>query len=186
MSRSALASGLLVLLAIPHAGPADAQQEGPALNDARIAHIAVTANAIDIAIGEIAARKGSAESVREFASLMITDHTAVNEQAAALAAELGVTPEDNAVSRSLREGADAAMEELGEASGEAFDRAYLAREVAYHRAVLQALDDTLIPGATNDRLRALLQQARGAIAAHLEHAERLRGSPGHAAHEGRP
>lgn len=185
MSRSALASGLLVLLAIPHVGPADAQ-EAPALNDAQIAHIAVTANAIDIEIGQFAERKGSAEGVREFASLMVTDHTGVNEQAAALAAELGVTPQDNAVSRSLREGADAAKRELAEASGAAFDRAYVAREVAYHRAVLQALDDTLIPGATNDQLQALLRQARGAIAAHLEHAERLHGSSGHAEHGSRP
>lgn len=192
MSRSALASGLLLLLAMPQAEPADAQQEAhaqqqaPALNDAHIAHIAVTANAIDIEIGEIAGKKGSAQSVQEFASLMITDHTAVNEQAAALAAELGVTPEDNPVSRSLREGADAARKELAEVSGEAFDRAYMAREVAYHRAVLQALDDTLIPGTTNERLGALLRQARGAIAAHLEHAERLHTALGQAARRSRP
>ena len=44
--------------------------------------------------------------------MMVTDHTAVNEQAAALAQRLGVTPEDNDVSRSLRNGAAEARRNL--------------------------------------------------------------------------
>lgn len=158
------------------AAPAQAQETDPDLNDARIAHIAVTANAIDVELGEIAQRRGSNEAVRQFAERMITDHTAVNEQAAELASRLGVTLEDNAVSRSLREGAEAAKRTLGAAPRDAFDVAYMDREVEYHRAVLQALDETLIPNTQNGELRALLEQARGAVAAHLAHAEELRGS----------
>lgn len=151
--------------------PVLAQQE---LDDAEIAHIAVTANAIDIELAELALERGRDERVREFAARMITDHTAVNEQAAALADRLGVTPRDNAVSQSLREGAEAATQTLGAAEGAGFDRAYMDREVEYHRAVLQALDETLIPNTSNGELRALLEQARGAVAAHLAHAEELR------------
>lgn len=155
------------------ATPALAQDN---LNDAQIAHVAVTANAIDVELGEIAQRRASDARVRAFADRMITDHTAVNEQAAALAGRLGVTPEDNAISRSLRDGAEAAKETLRGVSSRAFDRAYMNREVEYHRAVLQALDGTLIPSTENGELRALLQQARGAIAAHLAHAEELHGA----------
>lgn len=177
MSRTT--SGLITFaLTLLSTAPALAQAD---LSDAQIAHVAVTANAIDVEMGEIARRRASDERVREYANRMITDHTAVNEQAATLARRLGVTPEDNAISRSLRDGAEAAQETLGEASRREFDRAYMDREVEYHRAVLQALDEALIPSTENGELRALLQQARGAIAAHLAHAEEL-----HAAVESRP
>jgi len=145
-----------------------------ALNDAQIAHVAVTANAIDSAAGEMARRKAQSRAVKDFAATMVTDHTGVNQQAVALATRLDVSPEDNDVSRQLRAGADSATADLDGTSGAAFDRAYMDREVAFHQAVLDALDRTLIPGAQNSELRQLLQDVRPAIAAHLERARRVR------------
>lgn len=145
----------------------------PTLTDPQIAHVAVTANSIDVETAHLVESRTTTPRVREFARTMITDHTAVNEQAAALAQRLGVTPEENAVSRSLQADAESARAELEGLSGEEFDRAYIEREVAYHQAVLDALDQTLIPGSTNEELRGLLQQVRPAIAAHLGHARSL-------------
>ena len=106
---------------------AEAREEGdaagsPALTDPQIAHVAVTANAIDIEMAQLVESRTRTEEVRGFARTMITDHTAVNERAAALAERLGVTPEDNPVSRSLRESANEARERLEGLSGAAFDR----------------------------------------------------------------
>lgn len=199
--RGALVLGLIALVVSGCAGedadlaaggadtmeaPAAAAPEAPveadaaALTDPQIAHIAVTANAIDVEMGELAEPRATAPEVREFARTMITDHTSVNERAAALAQRLGVTPEDNPVSQSLRQGADEARERIGGLTGEAFDRAYIDREVEYHQAVLDALDQTLIPGAQNAELRSLLQEVRPAIVAHLEHARSLQSSLGSA------
>lgn len=150
----------------------------PSLNDPQIAHVAVTANAIDIELAQLALSRASSSEVRAFARTMVTDHTAVNEQAAALAQRLGVTPEDNDVSRSLRDGAAEARRNLEGLRGAPFDRAYMDREVAYHQAVLDALDQVLIPGASNSELRALLEQVRPAVAAHLDHAKQLRAKLG--------
>lgn len=158
------------------AQPAPAQPA--ALTDPQIAHIAVTANTIDIETAELAESRTSTPEVLNFAQTMITDHTAVNEQASALAERLGVTPEDNEVSRSLQADADNGRSELEGLSEDAFDGAYIDREVAFHQTVLDALDDTLIPGATNEELRGLLQQVRPAIEAHLEHARELQSSLG--------
>ena len=152
--------------------------EASALTDPQIAHVAVTANTIDVETARLAESRTTTPEVRGFAQTMITDHTGVNEQASALAQRLGVTPEENQVSRSLRADAAAARSELEGLSGTAFDRAYVEREVAYHQAVLDALDQTLIPGAANEELRGLLQQVRPAIAAHLEHARSLQSSLG--------
>ena len=148
------------------------------LNDAQIAHVAVTANAIDSAAGVMAQERGESQAVKDFAQTMVTDHGSVNQQAVALATRLNVTPEDNDVSRDLRAGADQAADSLRALSGAAFDRAYIAREVAYHQAVLDALDGTLIPGAQNAELKQLLQDVRPAIAAHLDRARSIQGSLG--------
>lgn len=144
-----------------------------AINDAQIAHIAVTANAIDSAAGELAKQKASARAVKDFAQTMVADHGGVNQQAVALATKLAVAPEDNDVSRSLKAGADANIAKLLSLSGSAFDKAYIANEVAYHQAVLDALDKTLVPGAQNAELKGLLEKVRPAFVAHLEHAKKI-------------
>ena len=148
----------------------------PAINDAQIAHIAVTANAIDSAAGALAKQKAAAKSVKDFAQTMVTDHMGVNKQAVALATKLGVTPEDNDVSRSLKSGADASTATLNGLTGAAFDKAYIDNEVTYHQAVLDALDKTLVPNAQNAELKGLLEKVRPAIAAHLERAKSIQAS----------
>jgi putative membrane protein len=146
------------------------------LNDAQIAHVAVTANSIDSAAGVMAKSKGSAKSVKDFAQTMINDHSAVNKQAVALATKLKVTPEDNDVSKSLKSEADASMPTLQARSGADFDKAYIDHEVTYHQAVLDALDKTLIPGAQNAELKGLLEKARPSFVGHLARAKDIQTS----------
>lgn len=143
------------------------------VNDAQIASIVVTANQVDIDAGKVAASRAANGEIRKFARLMITDHTGVNRAAAVLVAKLKVTPQDNPTSQSLKSGGDKNLAHLKTLSGAAFDKAYVDHEVAYHQQVIDALDKTLIPGATNGELRALLINVRPAFAAHLEHARRL-------------
>jgi putative membrane protein len=145
----------------------------PSLGDPQIAHVAVTANTIDSAAGASARTKARNAQVRDFAQQMIRDHGAVNKQAVALAQRLNVTPADNDVSRQLQQGAEQARTDLGGKTGADFDRAYIDHEVQYHQAVLDALDKTLIPGAQNAELKALLQQVRPNVAAHLERARSI-------------
>ena len=145
----------------------------PAINDAQIAHIAVTADAVDSAAGELAKKKGSTKAVKSFGQTMVTDHGGVNKQAVALVTKLNVTPEDNDTSKQLKAGGDANLAKLETLSGAAFDKAYIDNEVAYHQAVLDAIDKTLIPNAKNAELKGLLEKVRPAFAAHLEHAKSI-------------
>jgi putative membrane protein len=114
--------------------------------------------------------------VKKFGKQMVTDHTGVNQQAAALAKRLGVTPEDNATSKSLKEGGDANLKHLATLKGKEFDRAYVDNEVKYHEAVLAAIDNTLVPNAKNAELKALIVKVRPAIDAHLQHAKHMQAS----------
>jgi putative membrane protein len=149
-----------------------------AVTDAQIAHIVVTANQVDIDAGKLAASMGSHADVKKFGQQMVTDHTGVNKQATALVAKLKVTPEDNATSKSLKAGGEKNIANLKTLKGAAFDKAYIDNEVTYHQSVIDAMDKTLIPDATNAELKALLTKVRPAFVAHLEHAKHIQSTLG--------
>jgi putative membrane protein len=165
-------SGLVALAAVLLLPGASVASEG--VNDAQIASIVVTANQVDIDAGKLATARSTSDEVKTFAQLMVTDHTGVNKAATDLAAKLNVTPQDNPTSQSLKADGDKNLAHLKTLEGVAFDKAYIDREVAYHQQVIDALDKTLIPGATNEELKALLVKVRPAFVAHLEHAKRLK------------
>ena len=154
--------------------PALAAAQG--VTDAQIASIVVTANQVDIDAGRLAKERATSPEVKTFAELMISDHTSVNKSATELVARLAVTPQDNPVSRSLAAGGETNIAHLETLEGDAFHKAYVDHEVAYHQQVIDALDKTLIPGATNAELKALLVKVRPAFVSHLEHAKRLQSS----------
>jgi putative membrane protein len=153
-----------------------AQGAGP--TDPQIAAIVVTANQVDIDAGKLAKAKSTSKAVQDFGQLMVTDHGAVNKSATDLVTKLHVTPESNATSQTLQQGGDQNLATLKKLRGPAFDRAYVDHEVAYHQAVIDALDKTLIPNAQNAELKALLVKVRPAFMAHLEHAQQLQASLG--------
>jgi putative membrane protein len=141
--------------------------------DPQIAAIVVTANQVDIDAGKLALSKAHSKDVKEFAQLMVADHSGVNKSATELVQKLHVTPEGSPTSASLQKGGDDNEAALKKLKGSAFDRAYVDHEVAYHQAVIDALDKTLIPSAQNAELKALLVKVRPAFVAHLEHAKNL-------------
>jgi putative membrane protein len=144
---------------------------GPALSDANIAAIVVAANMADIAYADQALAKSRDAEIRGFAQMTRKDHETMNDVATKLVTRLKVTPVDHEVSFDLRDDAESKRGMLRDLEGFAFDSAYIANEVSYHRSVLAAIDDALIPSAKNAELKALILQVRPAIAAHLRHAE---------------
>jgi putative membrane protein len=154
-------------------GGAVSQAHGQSVTDAQIAAIVVTANQVDVDAGKLAEAKGTHAEVKAFGKQMAADHTGVNTQATALAAKLGLKPEDNATAQSLKAGGADNVKQLTGLSGAAFDKAYIDHEIAYHQQVLDALDKTLIPNAQNAELKALLVKVRPAFVAHLNHAQAI-------------
>ena len=159
------ALGVLIL----GTGLAQAQAAKP--TDPQIAHIAYTAGDIDVKAANLALQKSKNAQVREFATDMVRDHTAVNQQALALVKKLGVTPQDNPTSQALVKQADESRAKLSKLNGAAFDKAYVNNEVAYHKAVDNALQTTLIPSAQNAELKSLLETGLKIFQGHEQHAE---------------
>lgn len=152
--------------------PSYAQSSQP-LSDPEVASVAVVANQIDIRNGELAQKKSKDPEVLKFAQTMIDDHNAVIGKAVELVKKLGVTPKDNAVSQKLLKDAESMHKSLESKSGADFNKAYVNNEVAYHKAVIDAVEGLLIPESENQELKQLLQNVVPALKAHLGHAEML-------------
>src|SRR5262249_19413668 len=165
-------AGVLALLVL---ATGSAWAQGSKLNDAQIAHIAYTADNIDIQAAHQALKKSKNKDVRAFASDMVRDHTAVNKKALALVKKLKVKPEDNDTSRQLSKQASDKRAELSKLNGAAFDKAYVDNEVAYHKTVNDALQNTLIPSASNQELKDLLTTGLKIFQGHQQHAEQVAG-----------
>ena len=147
--------------------------QGAKPTDPQIAHIAYTAGVIDVAAAKQALAKTGNKDVKAFAEDMVRDHEAVNKQALDLEKKLKVTPEDNDTSKSLSKTATAKLAELDKLKGAEFDKAYVANEVAYHKAVDSELETTLIPNSSNAELKSLLQTGLKIFQGHEQHAEHV-------------
>ena len=141
------------------------------LTDPEVASVAVAANQIDIEYAGIAKKKSKNTEILNFAETMTKDHNAVIAQASDLVKKLNVTPKDNAVSQKLNNDAEQTRKMLNAKSGTEFDKAYIDNEVAYHKAVIDAVKNLLIPETENQQLKDLLTGILPALDTHLQHAE---------------
>lgn len=142
-------------------------------SDAEVAHIAVTANKIDVETAKLAKKKSNHSDVIDFANTMIRDHNCVIQKAVELTQELGVEPKENSLSQKLMDDAKSDRSMLKNKSGDDFNEAYINHEVKYHEAVITVIKDVLIPNTKNADLKNLLKGVLPALETHLEQAENI-------------
>lgn len=140
-----------------------------------IAAIMTAANEGEVQEGQAAAAKATSSAVRDFANMMVSDHTKALGDARAAFDRNHIVASDNETSRTLRSGAQQTITALNTYSGSSFDRTYMQSQVDVHQWLLSQLDSTFIPSARGE-LRTLLQSQRAAVAMHLEHARSVLGS----------
>lgn len=143
------------------------------MNDLEFAHLAYTADNIDIRYAHLALALSTNPDIHAFANTMIRDHTAVNEAALGLLEKLGATAQENALSQTLNANAEEIINSFVKLRGSDFDAAYAANELAYHRAVNDLVENTMIPNIDNAEVKALFQQGLEIFKAHEGHAEMM-------------
>ena len=148
-------------------------QDVAGMSDLEYAHIAYTADNIDIRYAHLALALSSNPAIHEFANTMIRDHTAVNEAALGLLDQLGATAQDNAFSQTLNANAEEIIDGFVKLRGPEFDKAYAANELSYHQAVNDLVENTMIPNIDNAEVKALFEQGLGIFKAHEMHAEKM-------------
>ncbi len=142
------------------------------LDDPTIVAIFDAANTYDVETSDLAAKRAAHADVKELARTFAHDHTGLRQQGRDLAKKLGVTPTPPKEDPFARDHA-ATMGALRAATEEQFDRAYLAHEVSYHQAVIDAVNKTLVPAIKNPELKAFVLKVAPAFQAHLVAAQKL-------------
>ena len=169
ISSRCLFAALTALVAL---NPDRATAQDANLDDPTFIAIFDAANTWDIETGTIAAKKGSSKEVREFGAMLARDHEVVRRQGRDLVKKLGVRPTPPA-DFALAKSHAAALRTLNARSGKAFDRAFLEHEVAFHKAVIDAVNTSLLPALENQEARGLVVKVAPAFQAHMLAAQAL-------------
>jgi len=154
------------------AGGAASSTTSGTWSDANIVAMLDEANAADSSAGAVAATKGTAAAVRDFARRMMRDHHQLRAQGAALAKKLNVTPaapSDDPVPGMAQDETNTLN---STAKGKDFDKAYIDAEVNAHKAVLD-LATKSAAATQNAELKNLIQKAAPVIQGHLDKAESI-------------
>ena len=165
----ALTAGLMVgAMALP----AQASAQAAKLDDPTIVAIFDAANTWDIESAGLGAQKSHNKDVVALAKMFVRDHENVRQQGRDLAKKLNVTPTPPKDFPLAKVHADA-MVKLRSADAASFDREFLQNEVDYHKAVIDAINGTLLPAIQNAELKALVVKVAPAFQAHMIAAQNL-------------
>jgi putative membrane protein len=117
----------------------------------------------EVKLGELAADKGTRDDVKEFGQRMVKDHTAINDDLKALAAQKDVTLPGNLDAKH-----QVMVDKMSALSGSEFDDAYIAGMIKGHKKDAKAFKAE--SGETTDAdVKAFLDKSIPVVEAHLKH-----------------
>jgi putative membrane protein len=121
----------------------------------------------EVRLGKLAEQKAADPGVKDFAAMMVKDHSAANAQLRTLAASKNVTlPKGPGVA------ADAKKAELEVLSGHSFDSSYLSNQIKAHEDTVVLLQKEISSGSDAEA-KAFAQQVLPTVQAHLQAADKL-------------
>jgi putative membrane protein len=164
-----------MLLAVMLLAGCTSMAPGPTA-DTDIAMIMRVANLSEVREGELARSKTTDNSVREFAVMMVNEHTAQNNKAESELARVDVASSDTDLSRQLDADSGATTDRLRALSGAAFDRAYMDHQVSAHQSLISLIDSKLMAQARKKQVKAQLTDLRKLADTHLTRAKQIQGS----------
>ena len=167
-----------VALLVMFAGFACATPSGPATEAAAEMSEPVTTGEIlkavnAINVGEIeharlALDRSDDPEVREAAQLILQDHEALKQRVLNLAQTMNVSLEESPLSRGITLQARQIKDELDELHGDAFDSAFLERQVELHEISLELVRDDLMENARSAQIKSFLTETAAQLEQHLE------------------
>jgi putative membrane protein len=132
-----------------------------------------SANQFEIQSSQLALQASSNQAVRNFANLLISDHTRMGQQVAAAAASAGLTPPAPV----LLPAQQAALDQLRAAgAGPSFDVAYRQAQIDAHQQAIALMQNYATSGDV-PALRTVAGQAIPTMQMHLQQAQMLQAAP---------
>jgi putative membrane protein len=148
------------------------------LSDGEIAEVTDVVNTGEIEQAQLATSKASNPRVREFANMMIRDHTRAKQEASQIVRQQNLVTQDGALATQIENQSTQMLQSLRAADPGDFDMVYISGQVEQHQKALDTLDKQLIPSADGPQLKAQLEEARDMISRHLTEAREIQRSLG--------
>ncbi|MCB4825056.1 DUF4142 domain-containing protein [Roseicella aerolata] len=174
---------LLIAMVATCAGPVGAQTritpeatprlppqpgQGPAIGDVHALQRAARITDAQAEAGRLGAEKAAAPAIRELAQSIAAEHGRFRQAIGDVAKERGVELPDRAAA-SIE---DRSLEALRQASGEAFDRAFLSRQLGLYRPMAE-LFQNMASNSPDPALQRLGITVLASVRAHFETARKL-------------
>ena len=116
----------------------------------------------EVKLGELAAQKGTRDDVKAFGQMMVKDHTAINDDLKALAAQKGMTLPD-----SLDAKHQGMVDKMAALTGSEFDAAYVADMIKDHK--MDAKEFKAESAKTKDAdIKSFVDKSIPVVAEHLQ------------------
>ncbi|WP_295941865.1 DUF4142 domain-containing protein [uncultured Xanthomonas sp.] len=139
-----------------------------ALNEKQALGVLSAINTSEINAGNLALQKQVKGPVRDYAMLMVKEHSDNNAKIAPWGPDAKAAPAQQQIQKAKAEAG-----KLQAMDGDRFEQAYVMAMVKDHQAALQMLDSTLIPAAKTPDVAAHLRTTRTHVAEHLAKAQQL-------------
>ena len=124
-------------------------------------------NKAEIMAGQLASTKGSNAGVKEFGTMMVTEHTQAQTELQSVFSSVGMTMPDSVDAEH-----QALMTRLNSLTGFAFDTAYINSQVKDHQKTLAVFQSEVSAGK-NDNVRNYANKYLPHIQMHLQKADSL-------------
>jgi putative membrane protein len=180
MANVLLAAGVLALGgSLAHAqdksgGTASSGQTKSALSaaDKKFAMDAAHGGVAEVRMGELAAKQGSSQAVKDFGQKMVDDHSKANEELMSVASNKGITlpTEPNAEQK-------ATMARLSKLHGAAFDAAYIKAMKADHQKDIAEFKKEATKGKDAD-IKGFASKTLPVVQGHYQMLTSMHGSGG--------
>lgn len=131
------------------------------------------ANATEIQVAGMAAKKATSAQVKQVAKKLVNDHKMNESQLKALAKKLNLDLTSAQGGNMAAADSAALPSDLKGASGSQFDQAFVRHEVEDHQSNIDKIRNQMIPAATNPQVKAFLQKTVTAMEGHLAALKRV-------------
>ena len=170
MNKNVLKFGLLALCSTGLIAKAQT------MTDPQITQLMKTANEAEIDMAKVAKSKTDNKQVKDFAKMMIDDHEKNEKDDKKVAKEIKVKPEETDTSKSMKKDSEQKISDLKKLKGKDFDKAYIDEQVTMHQALLDDLNQKLIPAAQSPDLKNYLETTKTHVEEHLSKAKEIQTS----------
>jgi putative membrane protein len=163
ISKFTSATLAMVLLALGLLVPCVKAQTPISMADTNFILAAAQGGMTEVKLGELASTNAMRDDIKAFGHMMVRDHTAINDDLKALAAQKGVTLPD-----SLDAMHQEMVDKMAALSGSGFDDAYIKGMIKAHKKDAKAFKAE--SAATQDAdIKSFLDKSIPVVEAHLQH-----------------